>query len=333
MSPLVTVIAVCFNHGRFVTECLESIRRQSLTDWQLIVVDDCSTDNSVAAIRAWIDSTGTPCEFIAHERNIGLCRTLNEAVTRASGRYICIVATDDLWTHDKLARQVEAFEGASPRTGVVFSDSYTMSEDGSLLPRKLCDYYRGKWEQIPEGDVFEFLLEDCFVPAPTAMMRRSVFDAIGRYDESLDYEDWDMWLRIARSFEFVFIDEPLAYYRIVSTSMQSMILNRRTVAKHRTQFLIFAKHVGSRRLSAEQRRKIRARLAGDAEALFELDHDVARSFLGQAAMLSRDWRSLVFLIYSRLNLGYASAKRTTRRLEKLIDYIQWRIGRMHRRGT
>jgi len=107
------------------------------------------------------------------------------------------------------------------------------------------------------------------------MIRRSVFDAIGRYDETLDYEDWDMWLRIAQSFDFVFIDEPLAHYRIVSTSMQSTMLNRRTIARHRTQLLIFAKHVNSDRISAAQRRQIRARLADDAEAWFSPDGRVA----------------------------------------------------------
>ena len=82
--PLVTVIATCFNHERFVVECLESIRAQTYPNIQLIIADDCSTDGSVPLIRDWLTQTGTVCTLILHQQNQGVCRTRNETLTHAS---------------------------------------------------------------------------------------------------------------------------------------------------------------------------------------------------------------------------------------------------------
>ena len=94
-GPLVTMLAICYNHSRFVINCLESIRHQTYSNVELIVLDDCSTDNSVALINEWIARHAVDCRFVQHRVNAGVCRTLNEGITLARGKYISMIATDE----------------------------------------------------------------------------------------------------------------------------------------------------------------------------------------------------------------------------------------------
>ena len=106
--PSVTVFAICYNHARFVIECLESIRNQTFGTFQLIVTDDCSTDESQAKIEAWLAAHRPDAIFIRHDRNVGLCATLNEALALATGDHISMIATDDLWEPNKIEVQLAA---------------------------------------------------------------------------------------------------------------------------------------------------------------------------------------------------------------------------------
>src|SRR5437868_13748314 len=91
--PVVTAIAVCYNHGRFLNECLESIKAQNYPKLQIIITDDGSRDASSVMIRSWIEAN--PClniTFLQNEQNLGLCKTLNRALSLARGKYISIIA-------------------------------------------------------------------------------------------------------------------------------------------------------------------------------------------------------------------------------------------------
>src|SRR6478672_5840202 len=105
-GPLVSVIALCYNHSRFVVECLESIRTQTYQPLHIILIDDQSKDNSVALIEEWIGTHHVTCTFIKHTTNKGICKSLNEGLSLARGKYISIIATDDVWLPEKLEHQV-----------------------------------------------------------------------------------------------------------------------------------------------------------------------------------------------------------------------------------
>ena len=195
-QALVTIIAVCYNHARFVVECLDSIRNQTYPHVQIVIMDDCSQDDSPKIIREWIDYHGIACDFIAHQKNQGLCRTLNEALKLARGKYISIIATDDSWLTDKLARQVAAMESLPEEVGIVYSDAYQIDEHGHRLPEMFIEANH-QIGSMPEGDVCERLIAGNFIPAMATIVRRTVYEGIGGYDERLVFEDWDFWLRAA----------------------------------------------------------------------------------------------------------------------------------------
>jgi len=240
-QPLVTVIATCFNHERFVIECLESVRAQTYQNVQLIIMDDRSTDGSVRLIQDWVNRTGTECMLILHDENRGVCRTRNEALSHARGRYISSLSTDDTWYPEKLAVQVEQFESVPETVGVLYSDAELMDVDGCALPRMFFESSRHvrSFADPPEGDIFAKLLEVVFVPAMTTMIRRECFARVGPYDESLAYEDWDMLLRLARRFDFGFTPYVCARYRIHESSLSHTLGSRGL----ESDIQIFLKHV------------------------------------------------------------------------------------------
>ena len=132
--PLLTVLAVCYNHARYLNECLDSIHAQTYQDFELIITDDGSTDGSADLIRKWVEQHGRACRFIAHARNVGLCRTLNEALAAVRGKYLARISTDDVWLPRKLERQLAVMESLPERVAVLYGDAYQMRADGEALP-------------------------------------------------------------------------------------------------------------------------------------------------------------------------------------------------------
>jgi len=242
--PLVSVIVTCYNHERFVVNCLESIKRQEYPELQILLSDDCSKDKSVKVIRDWMSSNpSVPITFTENQRNQGLCRTVNEAMKLAKGKYVCPLSTDDAWEPGKILEQVMLMQTLPDRTAVVYSDAFLMAESGELLPRRFIETYR-QFEHPPQGDIHHILWEGNFIPAMTTLVRRSAFEKVGCYDENLYYEDWDMWLRISRHFHFAYQPKRTARYRMMQSSMSKSGIDRMRVADQ----LMFTKHLLERQV-------------------------------------------------------------------------------------
>jgi glycosyltransferase involved in cell wall biosynthesis len=217
-SPLVSMIVLSYNHARFVLETLESVKEQTYKHTELIIVDDCSTDDSVAVIERWLAENHVECTFVRHEKNQGICSSLNQALAAATGKYLSMIASDDAWLPDKIERQVEIMERQPEDAGVLYSEALFVDECGQQLREELV---APCWRlpQKPEGRVLNALLEFNFIPGMTTLVRRSCYDRVGVYDENLPWEDWDMWMRIAREFSFVYASAPSAKYRIHQKSL------------------------------------------------------------------------------------------------------------------
>lgn len=258
-SRLLTVMAVCYNHARFVTECLESIRAQTFRDFQLIVTDDGSNDRSAALISDWLSIHAPDAVFIRHDRNRGLCATLNEALAAVRGRYLAKLATDDVWLPDKLERQLALMQTLPERVAVLYGDALQIDETGKPLPRT-CLYGVGISGAGPSGNVFRALLRRNFVHGLTTLIRTECLRAVGGYDESLAYEDWDMWLRLSRRYEFQFMPGIFAKYRIVKRSLSRTTVAWGSPAQLRTDLAILAKCLDAPELTWSEAAHTRLRM-------------------------------------------------------------------------
>jgi glycosyltransferase involved in cell wall biosynthesis len=201
-----------------VVECLEGVKAQQYPNLELIVHDDASGDDSAAIIQKWLEKCDVPNRFLRQEKNQGICRSMNYALSHASGKYISGIAADDVWLPGKLLKQVELMERLPNEVGIVYSDALQMNERGELLPRKFIETHR-RFKMMPEGNIHKILWEGNFIPAMTTLVRHECYKKVGPFDETLLYEDWDMWLRLSRSFEFVYLPEASAKYRFVVNSM------------------------------------------------------------------------------------------------------------------
>jgi len=217
-APLVTVIALCYNQSRFIADCFQGILDQTYPNLEVVAIDDCSTDGTPEIVSEWIRSRGLAWKFLQPKVNGGVCRALNHALASSKGPYISMTAADDLWLPDKIRQQVEILNNLPETTGVVYSDAYQMDEAGRALPKMFIEAHR-QFDSFPDGDIELALWEGNFIPAMTTLIRRSCYDSVGTYDESLFAEDWDMWLRIARGFRYKFSPHACAKYRIVGTSL------------------------------------------------------------------------------------------------------------------
>jgi glycosyltransferase involved in cell wall biosynthesis len=215
-SPAVSQLVVCHNHDRFIEHCLDSIARQSFDDFELVIVDDCSTDGTVERIEAWLAGNGhtVDARLVVNERNLGVCASRNIALRHARGEFISSVDGDDYYEPDKIERQHRFWKGMEGSTAGVFGNCRVVDVHG----RELAVAYPSG---IPpaEGRIFDRLIEGNFMPAPTVMARRAALEEVGGFDESLFYDDYDMWLRLADRYEFRFLPGVLANIRVVPNSM------------------------------------------------------------------------------------------------------------------
>jgi glycosyltransferase involved in cell wall biosynthesis len=212
-NPLVTVIALCYNQERFVKEALQSVVNQTYSNIELIVVDDCSTDDSVRNILEFLENNFST-KTIFNENNLGNCCSFNKAFKIASGKYIIDFSTDDVMLPERIAKQVAKFEASSEKTGVVYSNGIYINENSKPLKGgRILDN-----SAMPEGDVYQHFLKGSFLMPCTMMVRKTVLDKMDGYDETLAYEDLDFWIRSARVWEYAYLPEILSFQRIVKGS-------------------------------------------------------------------------------------------------------------------
>jgi glycosyltransferase involved in cell wall biosynthesis len=277
-QPTVSVLTACYNQSQFVVESLESIRNQTYPNIELIIIDDCSTDDSVSIIRDWISRNSVKCRFIAHDKNQGVCKTFNEALSYATGKYISMIAADDVWLPHKTEKQVREMEQLPEDIGVLYTDAIRIDERGNLLPEKFIESLRN-FSSMPEGDLFQTLLEKNFIPAMSTLIRKSCYDKVGNYDEKLCYEDYDMWLRISTQYKFKFSPEISTKYRVVSTSMTKKKLHARNCEKLRSDFRMFSKFLRSPRPGGAEQKTIKDHLDDLAEQMYRIDCDARNRYL------------------------------------------------------
>ncbi len=218
-NPLVTVIALCYNHEKFIEECLQSVVNQTYTNIELIIVDDFSTDNSCEKILLFSSKHPT-VKIILNKKNIGNCRSFNQALQISKGKYIIDLSTDDVLLSDRITEQVKLME-TSEQIGVIFSDSLFIDEKSKIYNSFFLKKFREQ-SLKPIGNVYEKVLQKKLFMMPVTMMtRRTVFEQLGGYDETLAYEDTDFWVRSSRMCEYGYVPKVLSYQRRVKGSLST----------------------------------------------------------------------------------------------------------------
>ena len=203
-SPLVSVIISCFNHQDFIRPCIESVVRQTYQNFELIVFDDGSSDNSPAILEELSRKHGF--YFQVHE-NIGLSKTLNKALAMAKGKYVSPLGSDDILMLDKLEKQIAYLE-RYPDIALLGGNILCIDNAGIIRTQQKITPFR-------EVDFNTVMLNPKQGPAaPTMMIRTEILREIGGYNPNNNLEDLYLWLKITSSgHKIVILNDVLAYYR------------------------------------------------------------------------------------------------------------------------
>ncbi|WP_281226444.1 glycosyltransferase family 2 protein [Flavobacterium aquiphilum] len=255
-NPLVTIICLCYNHDAYVVESLNAVLNQSYPSIELIIVDDCSSDNSTKVISNWL-AKNPEVQFVTNETNLGNTKSFNKALKLAKGEFIIDLAADDILLPNCLTLQIEAFKKNSYKNlGVVYGNVELITENGAF------DSYffpvndqKKVIEKRAKGDIYLSVISGgnsiCSV---SAMMKKSILDQLEGYDENLAYEDLDFWIRASRQYEFDYIDEILVQKRVVTDSLGTQFFKKNNEPARKinhSTYLILKKGIALNRNRAE----------------------------------------------------------------------------------
>ena len=229
--PLVSIICLCYNQEAYVLKALDSVLAQTYPNIELIVVDDASTDNSQQVIGEWVE--GHPeISFLPLSENVGNCRAFNLGLWQSKGAWVVDLAADDVLLPQRIARQISYAQSLPSTYGALFSDAWLID----ALGQRLRSYYprnsQGKLKKaVPQGWVFPQLLKQAFICSPTLLFRREMLESLGGYNEELSYEDYDIWVRSGKYWQYGFQDEILMERRVLPRSL-SMAFYQKKQNRH-----------------------------------------------------------------------------------------------------
>lgn len=231
-EPLVSILIPCYNHYKYLNDCMQSILEQKYSNVEVLVCDDCSIDNSWELLTRFekkFKNKNIKCITIKNEENKGITKTLNSLLALAQGVYVKIIASDDFFLDKEAIGYFVNYMQEHKEVGILICNGNTVEEESrypvSYLKESSCIY-----KEVPNftrSGLFERIYVNNFLFAPGAFIRRDVYTDCGKYDEKLATEDWEFWLRVvlSKKWEIAYIDKQLIGYRKSQNSMTSVKMN------------------------------------------------------------------------------------------------------------
>ncbi|MBI1915861.1 MAG: glycosyltransferase [Planctomycetes bacterium] len=202
MSPAVSVVIATHNYGRYLAGAVRSVLAQTFTDFELVIVDDGSSDDTPEVAQPFLRDPRI--RYHRTDRQ-GQPKAKNTGIRLTTAPLIAFLDADDVWLPDKLDRQVARF-AADPELGVVYADRLLMDAEGHELE---CDK-----RLLYRGNVLPEMFQENFICFSSVMVRRAVFEEVGLFDETIPMAiDYDLWLRVGLRYRFDYVDASLVKYR------------------------------------------------------------------------------------------------------------------------
>src|ERR1700730_12727520 len=202
MTPLVSVVIPTYNRSPTLRREIESVLNQTFRDFELIVVDDGSTDETKQILSAYAALNQLRPVYQAHGGSAAAC---NHGIRVSKGRYVAIQGSDDEWTPDKLEKAVAVLDSSGPQVGVFYSDMLRILKDGTSRFHKSPEVSRGT---LIDENTLDFAVVG--IGSQSAVIKRECFEKAGLFDERLPkFLDLDLFIRFLDQFDFIYHKEPL----------------------------------------------------------------------------------------------------------------------------
>jgi glycosyltransferase involved in cell wall biosynthesis len=231
----VDVLIPAYNAAHFLPRALESVLAQTEPGWQIMLVDDGSTDNTRAVVEEFVRTHEEQLQgrlTYLYQPNRGLPAARNTGIRNSSSPFLALLDADDIWLRNRLAESLASFAN-KPNVGLSYSGFSRFDESGKVL-----DTFTTSDMGAPGEMATRLYTRAVHLPCPTVTFRRASLQTVGLFDESMRAtEDRDMWLRIAQHYDVVFVPKVLALYRSSSSSMSGDLprmlqAQRQFIAKH-----------------------------------------------------------------------------------------------------
>ncbi|WP_454169935.1 glycosyltransferase family 2 protein [Microbacterium paulum] len=213
------VIVTCYNQERFIRQSLDSIAAQTRAASEVVVIDGCSQDRSVRVIERWIAENDMPITFIAHDRNYGLCATLNQGMSEISSDFVLTLYGDDWLEPTRIEHQAPVLEGGPKDVCMVVGNMREVDRRG--IPIVEHDYSARitPLESMTGAERVASLIAENVIPSPAVLLKADEVRRVGGYDESLTFDDYDMWLRLLSERTLLFAPDIVVNYRLLGSSL------------------------------------------------------------------------------------------------------------------
>ncbi len=237
MEELVSIIVPCYNHEKYVKSCIQSIINQTYGNIELIICDDCSTDNSYHIIKEY--ETALQQKFktyiYRHSENKGVCTTLNEMIRMSSGKFIKSIASDDMLSDQAIEWMVQYAQDHP--FDILFTNAYKIGTD-DLLPFENYTFpLLYKNPPVYGLNITGQLCSGNYILGASMYFKRETFEKYGLFDETLSYEDWEYCLRVSRSGLIEYCHLPTVFYRVSLGSLSHPSEDADGIRKNRCFYL------------------------------------------------------------------------------------------------
>ena len=192
-KPTVSVIIPTYNRAHLIGRAIKSVLNQTYKDFELIIVDDSSTDNTEDIVRKY-QKKDERIKYILHKKNRGGSVARNTGIKSSKGEYIAFLDSDDEWLCEKLEKQIRLFSSMPIKVGVLYCGQYNFDDNIGIERLISCSF---------EGDVRIELFRGWCPSTPLLMIRKQCFDVIGFFDEQFSsFQEHDLCLRLSRVYDF-----------------------------------------------------------------------------------------------------------------------------------
>ena len=247
LDSLVSIIMPAYNAEKYIADSIRSVLAQTYSNWELIVVDDGSTDGTASIVQEFA-ARDTRVRYIFQE-NGRLGKARNTGIANAAGSLIAFLDSDDLWLPTKLQMQLQAM--SENNADVVFSNSYVFTDEN---PGNETETLRSSAGRLCGPDFFDSLIRQNQIPVLTVLLKKTTLDTVGLFEEAKPYhgcEDVDLWLRLAKAgFVFYGMPDALARYRRHDNAMTAHASN-----VFKPMLLVICRHIDDSNLSELEKRK------------------------------------------------------------------------------
>jgi glycosyltransferase involved in cell wall biosynthesis len=217
-KPMVSIIIPSYNHEKYIEKCILSILNQTFQDFEIVIIDDCSTDNSANVIRTFCDER---IIFEILNRNSGMNVAVEKCMQKCTGKYIAFISSDDMWKSTKLEKQVDFLEKNKAYDAVLTQVEF-IGEDGKSMSEKknrqagIFEYQNRSSKQW----LRRFFYQGNCLCKPSMMIRKGVYKSLNYLDKRIiSFSDFDFWVRFSFNHEFWILDEKLTKFRIRDNEM------------------------------------------------------------------------------------------------------------------